>query len=123
MHEDAADAAIPPGAHATTIEVEPDQLLEAASIIEEQMHALDSAVYEAEGVVRLAPPAGDIVSEHATQAWNDLVADLGHSHLARVREYVKELHGFAYQLRRAAEEYRKVDEQAASALGDRSGPC
>ncbi|SNR67728.1 Excreted virulence factor EspC, type VII ESX diderm [Haloechinothrix alba] len=121
MHEDPADAAVPYGARATSIEVEPDKLVEAAEIVEEEVYALDSVLYDAEGASRMGPPANDIVSEHAIPTWNSLLTELGHSHLARVRDYVQELNGFAHQLRLAAEEYECADDEAAETLRERGG--
>lgn len=101
------------------IHVEPGKLLQVAKIINDQADELDDKLRQKLIDLRIDPPAADVVSSTAVDAWNRLVATGPGSYAARVQNYVKNLRTLASQLRAAAERYRTGEEEKAAAFGDR----
>jgi hypothetical protein len=101
------------------IQVEPGKVLAVATVLEEQANALDDQLRQQLAALRIDPPAEDIVSTHAVDAWNQVIADGDSSYAHRVREYVAGLRELAHQLRTAGELYEADDEAKAAAFQDR----
>jgi uncharacterized protein YukE len=110
--------AVPP---ARDIEVAPERILDVAAVIDEQASALQRKLAEKLAALRIPPPSQDIVSTHAIEAWNEVIAGGEDSYERRVRAYVQELRELAGQLRSAAETYRLGEDEKAAAFGDRRG--
>ncbi|GAA5163573.1 MULTISPECIES: PE domain-containing protein [Amycolatopsis] len=106
-----------PGAMDLTID--PDDVLKVAKIINDQADALADRVNQSLGALTLEPPAQDVVSATAVDAWNRLVAHGDGSYAARVRHYIEQLRKLATQLRKAAETYQAGEDEKVAALGDR----
>lgn len=103
----------------TDIQVEPDDLLQVAKIINDQADELDDRLRQKLVDLRINAPATDVVSSTAVDAWNRLVASGEGSYAARVQNYVKNLRDLASQLRNAAAQYQTSEEEKAAAFGDR----
>lgn len=103
------------------IDVAPDQVGDAARIIEAQAEALEKKLSEHLGSLRIPAPAEDIVSKHALEAWNDVVSGPEDSYAAYARTYVQDLRSLATQLRRAGQAYSESEEEKADALGGGRG--
>ncbi|QWF80820.1 type VII secretion target [Amycolatopsis sp. CA-230715] len=101
------------------IDVDPDQVLEVAKIVEDQANALQARLTVHLDALHIDPPAQDVVSGAAVSAWNQLVADGDASYAKRVREYVQNLRDLAGQLRDASHKYVASDEEKAESLRDR----
>ncbi|WP_246257162.1 hypothetical protein [Amycolatopsis anabasis] len=104
---------------AKDIEIDPDKVLQVAGVIEKQANALQHLLNQRLGQLHLDPPAGDVVSKYAIEAWNELVADGESSYATRVRNYVDGLRTLADQIREASHTYRDDDEGKAAAFKDR----
>lgn len=115
----ALSTAVPGVPGIADIKVEPGNLLRVAKIINDQADELDDRLRGKLADLTIEPPAADVVSETATDAWNRLVARGEGSYAARVRAYVKNLRDLAAQLREAAKQYHASEEDRAAAFGDR----
>lgn len=98
------------------VDVAPDKVADAARIIEAQAEALDRKLSEQLGALQITPPAEDIVSKHAVEAWNDVVSGPEDSYAAHARTYASDLRSLATQLRKAGETYSESDEEKADGL-------
>ncbi|EID54471.1 hypothetical protein SacxiDRAFT_2241 [Saccharomonospora xinjiangensis XJ-54] len=103
------------------ITVSPDKIVAVADVIEEQANALERKITEHVGALSLAPPADDIVSQHAVEAWNTVISDGENSYRNRVLAYVHGLHGLADQLRAAGRRYLADDEDNAASVREAGG--
>ncbi|WP_199429319.1 hypothetical protein [Qaidamihabitans albus] len=112
-------AAVPGVPDARDIQVSPDNILDVARVIDEQAGLLQEKIAGHLAALRIPPPAADVVSTNATEAWNVLVAGGPGSYEQRVRAYVQGLRDLAEQLRTASETYRVSEEQKAESFGDR----
>ena len=99
------------------LRVDPDQLLAVAKVINEQADALDGRIRQNLTDLKISPPALDVISTTAVDAWNRLVA---HGYAARVQDYVGDLRNLAAQLRKAAQAYQAGEEDKVAALGNRT---
>lgn len=115
----ALSTAVPGVPGIADIKVEPGNLLQVARIINDQADELEDKLRGKLTDLIIDPPAGDVVSATATDAWNRLVARGEGSYAARVRAYVKNLRDLATQLREAAKHYDAGEEDKAAAFGDR----
>lgn len=119
MHSDESDAAVADGTPGGAgFEVSPDKLIAAAKIIEAQANTLADRLIDAVGSVRIDAPAQDVVSVHATEAWNALVIDSDDACLNRVRVYLDGLRRLATRLRAAASQYDQGEEAALAGFAD-----
>lgn len=114
-------AGVPGVPEAYDIEVAPDKIVEVASVLDEQAGVLQRQLAQHLAALRIPPPSEDIVSTHAVEAWNHVIADGDGSYERRVRAYVEELRDLAEQLRDAARRYGVNEDEQAAALGDRHG--
>jgi hypothetical protein len=112
-------ASVPQVPGVRDIQVEPGKVLDVATVLEDQANALDDQLRQQLAALRIDPPAEDIVSTHAAEAWNQVVADGETSYAHRAREYVAGLRELAHQLRTAGELYEADDEAKAAAFEDR----
>ncbi|MFD2417839.1 type VII secretion target [Amycolatopsis pigmentata] len=115
----ALSTAVPGVPGIADIKVEPGNLLQVAKIINDQADELDDRLRGKLADLSIEPPADDVVSTTATEAWNRLVARGEGSYAVRVQAYVKNLRDLAAQLREAAKHYHTGDEDNAAAFGDR----
>ncbi|MBB3662961.1 hypothetical protein FB384_001865 [Prauserella sediminis] len=113
--------AFPSVPSASDIDVAPDKVADVARIIDAQADALDKKLSEHLSSLRIQAPAEDIVSQHAVEAWNDVVSAPEDSYAAHARAYVEDLRSLATQLRKAGERYSESDEEKADALGGGRG--
>ncbi|EHR53714.1 hypothetical protein SacmaDRAFT_5598 [Saccharomonospora marina XMU15] len=114
-------ASVPPVPGVADLRVAPDQILAVAKVIEEQAAALQRELAQRLAALRIPPPSQDVVSTHAVQAWNQVIAGGEGSYEQRVRSYVRQLRDLAEQLRAASAEYGVSEEEKAAAFGDRRG--
>ncbi|EHR63816.1 hypothetical protein [Saccharomonospora cyanea] len=103
------------------ITVSPDKIVAVADVIEEQAKALERKIIEHVDALSFTPPAGDIVSQEAAEAWNTVVSSGEHSYRNRVLAYVYGLHSLADQLRAAGRRYLTDDEDNAATVRDAGG--
>ncbi|HVW44239.1 MAG TPA: PE domain-containing protein [Amycolatopsis sp.] len=115
----ALSTAVPAVPGVMDIQVEPDQVLRVAKIVNEQADALEDRVRALLVELNIDAPAEDVVSSTAADAWNRLVARGDTSYAHRVRSYITELRGLATQLRQAAGHYQAGEDEKVAALGDR----
>lgn len=115
----ALSTAVPQVPGIADIRIEPGKLLQVAKIINDQADELDDKLRGKLADLNIEPPAQDVVSATATEAWNRLVARGEGSYAVRVQAYVKNLRDLAAQLREAAKRYHTGDEDNAAAFGDR----
>ncbi|NKQ55917.1 PE domain-containing protein [Amycolatopsis sp. K13G38] len=115
----ALSSAVPAVPGVADIQVEPDQVAQVAKIVNEQADALEDRVRQLLAELNIDAPAEDVVSATAAEAWNRVIATGDGSYAERVQNYIKELRGFAAQLRKAAEDYRIGEDEKIKALGDR----
>lgn len=99
--------------------VEPDKVLAVAKVIEDQADALHERLRNELGNLRLESPSEDIVSTHAIEGWNQVVAEGDGSYAERVRNYVSDLRNLAGQLRKAGQKYATDEDDRSSTFGDR----
>ena len=132
MSDDPANpAAVPAGAlHALAssvpdlpaakdIDIDPDKVLDVARVIETHANSLQGLLDQRLGQLHIDPPAQDLVSRHAIEAWNQLVADGDDSYATRVRNYVDGLRTLADQVREASHRHRAGEEAKAASFRDR----
>ena len=103
------------------IQVEPDQVLTVAKIVNEQADALEDKVRQLLVELAIDAPAEDVVSSTAADAWSRVVARGDTSYAYRVQNYINELRGLASRLRTAAGHYQAGEDEKIAALGDRGG--
>jgi uncharacterized protein YukE len=115
----ALSTAVPGVPGAKDIEVEPDQVLQVAKIINEQADALDDRLRQRLVELNIDAPAQDVVSATAADAWNRVVARGEGSYAVRVQNYVQGLRDLASQLREAAKAYQAGEDEKIAAFGDR----
>jgi hypothetical protein len=115
----ALSTTVPGVPDALDIQVEPDRLRQAAKIINDQADALEDKIRQSLVELNIDPPADDVVSSTAVDAWNRLVAHGEDSYAGRVQNYLKDLRRLATQLRQAAAEYQTGEDEKIAALRDR----
>lgn len=115
----ALSTAVPGVPAAVDIRVEPDKVLQVAKIIGEQADALEDGVRSLLVELSIDPPADDVTSATAADAWNRLVARGDGSYAQRVQNYIAQLRQLSVQLRTAADTYRKGEDEKIAAFGDR----
>jgi hypothetical protein len=103
------------------ITVSPDKIVAVADVIEEQATALERKISEHLDALSFTPPADDIVSQAAAEAWNAVISSGENSYRNRVLAYVHGLHNLAEQLRAAGRRYLADDEDNAAAVRDAGG--
>ncbi|WP_063713846.1 hypothetical protein [Amycolatopsis nigrescens] len=101
------------------IQVDPDDVLKVAGIIQAQADALSEKLADRLGGMRIPPPSDDVVSKHAVSAWNEVVCTGEDSYEKRVRDYVSGLRNLAEQLRKSADVYQLSDDEKAATFKDR----
>ena len=117
----ALSTAVPAVPGVVDIQVEPDQILQVAKVVNEQADALEDKVRQLLVALTIDAPADDVVSTTAADAWNRLVARGDTSYAKRVQDYLANLRGLATQLRQAAGHYQAGEDEKIAALGDRGG--
>ncbi|GHF56603.1 hypothetical protein FHX82_000060 [Amycolatopsis bartoniae] len=115
----ALSTAVPDVPGAMDITVEPGQVLQVAKIVNDQADALADRVRQLLAGLTIEPPAQDVVSATAVDAWNRLVAHGDGSYAARVQRYIDQLRELATHLRTAAATYDAGEDEKIAALGDR----
>jgi uncharacterized protein YukE len=115
----ALSTAVPAVPSVADIHVDPGNLLQVAKVINDQADELDDTLQQKLVELSIDPPAADVVSSTAVDAWNRLIARGDGSYAVRVQNYVKNLRDLATQLRTAAQQYQTGEEERAAALGDR----
>lgn len=115
----ALSTAVPGVPGAMDIRVEPDKVLQVAKIINDQADALNDRVRQLLVELNIDPPADDLTSATAVDAWNRLVARGEGSYAQRVQNYIEQLRHLAGQLRTAAATYEKGEDEKIAAFGDR----
>ncbi|TNC26087.1 PE domain-containing protein [Amycolatopsis alkalitolerans] len=112
----ALSTAVPGVPGAADIHVEPGQVRQVAKIISDQADALADRVRQLLVELTIDPPAQDVVSSTAVDAWNRLVARGDGSYAHRVQSYIDQLRQLAAQLRTAAGHYQAGEDEKIAAL-------
>lgn len=103
------------------LDVATEKLDAVAAVVEQQAQALQRELAGRLGQLHIDAPSEDIVSVHAVEGWNQLVADGEQSYATRVRAYVRSLHDLVGALRAAARKYQLHEDDAAHATASAGG--
>ncbi|HEX7661921.1 MAG TPA: hypothetical protein VF444_20845 [Pseudonocardiaceae bacterium] len=98
------------------ITVDKDNVLQAASIIQNAMDGEGTHISNALRELRIAPPGADPVSLRAAEIWNQRLVDDPDSYANRVKQYLANLTTLVNNLRTSAKQYGYTDEQIAAAF-------
>ncbi|TCP54158.1 hypothetical protein EV191_103199 [Tamaricihabitans halophyticus] len=107
--------------NATKVEVNPENVLAAGKVIQEQTEQLRAKLESLTGRLQIRQSGMDPVSVEAASAWNWRLVNAEDSHVARVEQYVVNLANLSGQLREAAAQYGYNDEEIATGFGERRG--
>ena len=103
----------------TSLSLEPEEVLAAASIVSDRAEALSAALMAHETAMRIDPPSENEVSANVATAWNAAVVDGDDSQLGKAKAYLRTLQQLALQLREAAQRYQLNEDCSADAFEDR----
>jgi hypothetical protein len=110
---------VPTAPGVADVKVDPSKLLDVASVVEDQVNALQDKLRIRLGELHIDTPSSDTISTASVDSWNELISDGEQSYANRVRDYIEGLRTLVEQLRTAAERYAAGDADKAAQLGDR----
>ncbi|MCP2166180.1 PE domain-containing protein [Goodfellowiella coeruleoviolacea] len=108
---------IPTTGSGKTVKVNPDNVLQAGKIINEQVESLRTTFDAASRDLIIDAPGGDIVSSEVAAAWNSRLAQADDSYAKRVQQYIDSLDKLCAQMREAAKQYGYTEEDITGSFG------
>jgi hypothetical protein len=104
-----------------TLRVDRDAVPHLQKVFDQAMAKLDVQIELAMTGVRVAPWAGDPVSENAASDFNNHAVDGTNSALDALRAYQRQLRSASSALQLVAEEYRIVESDNSASFGTQGG--
>jgi hypothetical protein len=98
-------------------EVSKETVLQAGTVINDQIDALRKSYRVAQRDLRVPPEGLDDLNREIAEAWNDRLVERDDSYAPRVEEYIDSLMGLVEQLRGAAKQYGHTEEDVEAAMG------
>lgn len=112
---------MPSSTSPATLRVDRDSVPHLRKVFDDAMSKLDVQIELAMTAVRVAPWAGDPVSQNAAQNFNNHTLDGPGSALDALRAYQRQLKSASDALEKVAEEYRIVESDNSASFGAQGG--